>query len=43
MPRKSRENAGLTRESAAEQLGFISADRIYRIENGALPDPEEVL
>ena len=39
----SREEAGLTRELAAERLGFISADRIYRIENGALPDPEEVL
>ena len=53
MPRKSgkankniymtcREEAGLTRELASEQLGFISADRIYRIENGATPDPEEV-
>ena len=40
---RSREAAGLTRDAASEQLGFISADRIYRIENGALPDPEEVL
>ena len=39
----SREAAGLTREAASERLGFISEDRIYRIENGALPDPEEVL
>ena len=30
-------------EAAAEQLGFISEDRIYRIEKGALPDPDEVL
>ena len=40
---RSREEAGLTREAVSERLGFISADRIYRIENGALPDPEEVL
>ena len=40
---RSREAAGLTREAASERLGFISPDRIYRIENGALPDPEEVL
>jgi len=40
---RSREAAGLTREAASERLGFISEDRIYRIENGALPDPEEVL
>ena len=40
---RSREAAGLTREAASERLGFISADRIYRIENGSLPDPEEVL
>ncbi len=40
---RCREEAGLTREAAAEQLGFISEDRIYRIEKGALPDPDEVL
>ena len=39
----SRESAGLTREAASERLGLISTDRIYRIENGSLPDPEEVL
>lgn len=38
-----REAVRLTREAAAEKLGFISEDRIYRIEKGALPDPEEVL
>ena len=54
MPRKSkkevktiyqrcREKAGLTREAAAEALGYISEDRIYRIEKGALPDADEVL
>lgn len=31
--RKSREAAGLTREAAAEQLQFISEDRLERIEN----------
>lgn len=40
---RCREDAGLTREAAAERLKFISEDRIYRIEKGALPDPEEVL
>lgn len=40
---RCREKAGLTREAAAEQLSFISEDRIYRIEKGALPDPDEVL
>lgn len=38
-----REAAGLSREKAAELLGYISKDRIYRIENDAVPDPEEVL
>lgn len=38
-----REAAGLSRDAAAEKLEYISSDRIYRIENGALPDPEEVL
>lgn len=40
---RSRESARLTREAASERLGFISADRIYRIENGTTPNPEEVL
>lgn len=40
---RCREAAGLSRDAAAELLEYISADRIYRIENGALPDPEEVL
>lgn len=40
---RCREEAGLSREAAAEKLGYISADRIYRIEKGALPNPEEVL
>jgi len=38
----SRENANLTREAASEKI-FISSDRIYRIENGATPAPDEVL
>lgn len=40
----SRENAGLTREAAAEQLAFISSDRIEKIENEkSLPHPDEIL
>lgn len=40
----SRENMGFSREAAAEQLGFISADRIEKIENErTLPHPDEVL
>lgn len=40
----SRENMGYSREAAAEQLRFISADRIDKIENEkTLPHPEEVL
>ena len=40
----SRENIGYTREAAAEQLEFISADRIEKIENErTLPHPEEIL
>ena len=40
----SREGANLTRESAAEKLEFISADRIEKIEyEKALPHPEEIL
>lgn len=40
----SRENMGYSREAASEQLGFISADRIEKIENEkTTPHPEEVL
>ena len=40
----SREAAGWTRETAAEQLGCISADRIEKIENEkSMPHPDEVL
>lgn len=40
----SREQAGFTREAAAEALDFISSDRIERIESGkSLPHPEEIL
>lgn len=40
----SREEMNYTREAAAEKLGFISADRIEKIENEkSLPHPEEVL
>ena len=40
----SRETAGLSRESAEEVLGFVSADRIERIESGrSMPHPDEVL
>ena len=40
----SREAAELTRESAAEQLEFISSDRIEKIESEkSLPHPEEIL
>lgn len=40
----SRENAGLTREAAAEQLEFISSDRIEKIENEkSNPHPDEIL
>ena len=40
----SRENMGFSRDAAAEQLGFISADRIEKIENErTLPHPDEVL
>ena len=41
---KLREDCGLTRESAEEQLGYISADRIAKIESGkSFPHPDEVL
>ena len=40
----SREEAGLTREAASEKLGFMSDDRIEKIETrGSLPYPDEVL
>ena len=40
----SREAMEYTREAAAEKLGFISTDRIEKIENEkSLPHPEEVL
>ena len=40
----SRENADLTRDAAAEALGFISADRIEKIENEkTMPHPDEIL
>ena len=36
--------SGLTREAASEQLGFISADRIEKIENeNSAPHPDEIL
>ena len=40
----SREEATLTREVAAEALGFISADRIEKIENEkSMAHPDEIL
>lgn len=40
----SRENCGLTRDSAAEKLIYVSSDRIEKIEyETSLPRPEEVL
>ena len=40
----SREALGLTREVAAEQLEFLSADRIEKIESEkSLPHPDEIL
>lgn len=40
----SRENMGYSREAASEQLGFVSADRIEKIESEkTMPHPEEVL
>ena len=40
----SREELSYSREAAAEKLGFISSDRIEKIENDrSLPHPEEVL
>lgn len=40
----SREDRNYSRETAAEKMGFISSDRIEKIENEkTLPHPEEVL
>ena len=40
----SREDAALTREAAADALGFISADRIEKIESEkSMPHPDEIL
>lgn len=40
----SREAAALTRDAAAEALGFISADRIEKIENEkTMPHPDEIM
>ena len=40
----SRDELGYTRAEAAEKLGFISADRIEKIESEkTLPHPEEIL
>lgn len=40
----SREEAGLTREKAGEQMVYVSADRIDKIEGGkSLPHPDEIL
>ena len=40
----SREEAGFTREAAAEALKFISSDRIEKVENEkSLPHPDEIL
>lgn len=40
----SRENANLTREAAAEQLKFISSDRIEKIENEkSYPHPDDII
>ena len=41
---QSRENCSLSREAAGELLGFVSADRIEKIESGrSMPHPDEVL
>ena len=40
----SREDVGLTRDAAAEALGFISADRIEKIESEkSMAHPDEIL
>ena len=41
---KSREKLGLTREAASDLLGYISADRIEKIESEkSTPYPEEII
>lgn len=40
----SRENAGLSREAAAEAMSFVTSDRIEKIEyETSAPHPEEIL
>lgn len=40
----TRENAALTRDAAADLMGFVSADRIEKIESErSFPHPEEIL
>ena len=40
----SREKLGLTREAASDLLGYLSADRIEKIESGkSTPYPEEII
>ena len=40
----AREQAGFTREQASERIGYISADRIEKIENERIrPQPDDVL
>lgn len=40
----AREQAGYTREQASERIGYISADRIEKIENERIrPQPDDVL
>lgn len=40
----TRENAGLTRDKASEQMVYISSDRIEKIESEkSLPHPDEIL
>lgn len=44
MYQRSREDCGLTREAASEQLVFLSPERIEKIESGKSPaHPDEVL
>ncbi len=39
-----RENVGFTRDDAAEQMNYVSSDRIEKIENErSFPHPEEIL
>ena len=41
---ESREILGLTREAASEKLGFISSDRLVKIENEtSAPHPDEIM